>query len=108
MVELPVQVTPLLRYPFIGTFLTMAGRRWAGRIARMVSTEHFVSLELHGIVLLDDSDGLTGLVGHQPDVRIPWSEKFDIFCHVFDVLRRGGFRFVTCDELSQSSATHSP
>jgi hypothetical protein len=80
MVELPVQVTPWVRYPFIGTFLTLAGAAWAVRMARWVArSSRYVCLELHGIDLLDHTDGLGALVGHQPDVPIPWTDKRRIF-----------------------------
>ena len=102
LVELPIQVTPTIRFPFIGTFLTMAGARFAELLASATAKTGVVNLELHGIDLLDEHDGLQDLVGHQPDVRIPWRRKWDILERVVDVIRRHGLSFVTCEKLSES------
>ena len=73
LVELPVQVTRVARLPFIGTFVTNWGPAVATRLTRGCIGEPFVNLELHGIDVLDASDGLEALRPHQPDVRVPTS-----------------------------------
>ena len=98
MLELPVQVTRGPRLPFIGTTLTLAGPRRARWLTRMVVGEPMVNLELHGIDVLDESDGLSALAGHQPDVRVPVARKLDALSESLGVLRSAGYSFVRLDE----------
>jgi peptidoglycan/xylan/chitin deacetylase (PgdA/CDA1 family) len=93
--ELPVQVTRVLRLPFIGTSLTMAGPRAARELTRGVVGEPLVNLELHGIDVLDSGDGLTSLAKHQPDVNMPYKRKLEALAAVLQTLQDAGYRFVT-------------
>jgi peptidoglycan/xylan/chitin deacetylase (PgdA/CDA1 family) len=93
--ELPVQVTRVLRLPFIGTSLTMAGPRMARELARGVLGEPLVNLELHGIDVLEAKDGLAPLARHQLDAKIPVRRKLETFAAVLETLRDSGYRFVT-------------
>jgi hypothetical protein len=97
-IELPIQVTRGLRLPYIGTSLTLAGPRGAQWLTRMVVGEPLVNLELHGIDLLDTSDGLQALVAHQPDVRVPLDRKLLVLAEVVRTLRGAGYAFVRLDE----------
>ena len=101
LVELPIAVTRRMRLPVIGTALTVAGEGGARRLARGVVGRPLVSLELHGIDFLDDTDGLADLVGHQPDVRIPAADKQRRVSAAIDVLRDAGYRFVTLATAAQ-------
>jgi peptidoglycan/xylan/chitin deacetylase (PgdA/CDA1 family) len=102
LLELPVQVTPVARLPFIGWTLNLAGP-WRARIlARMCSKEPLVNLELHGIDVLDAGDGLSDLAPHQPDVAVPLARKLDVLGGVVDVLKRAGYAFVTLREAATS------
>jgi hypothetical protein len=103
--ELPVQVTRVLRLPFIGTSLTLAGPRAARELARGVVGEPLVNLELHGIDVLDEGDGLKELAPHQPDVKIPQKRKLEALSGVVATLRDAGYRFVTLAEAARSLAT---
>jgi peptidoglycan/xylan/chitin deacetylase (PgdA/CDA1 family) len=98
VVELPVQVTPGLRLPFIGTYVTLWGPAVGRRLARACIGEPVVTLELHGIDVLDASDGLEALRPHQPDVRVPRERKLEALRGAIDELRGGGYRFVTSSE----------
>lgn len=95
MIELPIQVTRGARLPFIGTALTMAGPWKASLLTRMCIGEPLVNLELHGIDVLDDRDGLEALLPHQPDVRLPVARKLESLHAVIDTLKRAGYTFVT-------------
>ncbi|MBK7582352.1 MAG: polysaccharide deacetylase family protein [Myxococcales bacterium] len=104
LVELPIQVTRGLRLPFIGTTLTLAGASRARLLTRMVIGEPLVNLELHGIDVLDSSDGLAALTRHQPDVRVPLRNKLDALGAVVESLKRAGYSFVRLDEAARAIA----
>jgi hypothetical protein len=55
-----------------------------------------VSLELHGMDVLDVTDGLEALRGHQPDVTVPRGRKEAALAAAFDELAAAGYSFVTC------------
>ncbi len=104
LVELPVQVTRGLRLPFIGTTVTCGipiappavwGPRAARRLARACAGEPLVNLELHGIDVLDASDGLHALGRYQPDVRVPVARKLDALRAAIEELQAAGHAFVT-------------
>jgi peptidoglycan/xylan/chitin deacetylase (PgdA/CDA1 family) len=98
LLELPIQVTPRLRLPFIGTSLTGLGPELARRLALSLVGQAFVNLELHGIDLLDEHDGLAELAPHQLDVRVPLATKWDVLSRVVRVFRGAGYSFVRLDE----------
>ena len=98
LLEIPVQVTRGLRLPFIGTSVTLAGPSYARWLAKMCVGEPLVNLELHGIDVLDEHDGLQALHEHQPDVRIPHPRKIEAILAACDELKRAGYEFVTMAE----------
>jgi hypothetical protein len=104
LLEIPVQVTRGLRLPFIGTSVTMAGPSKARWLAKMCVGEPLVNLELHGMDVLDVTDGLMGLKSHQPDVAIPWERKIESLMAVAEVLRSAGYAFVTMAEAAKALA----
>jgi peptidoglycan/xylan/chitin deacetylase (PgdA/CDA1 family) len=101
MLELPVQVTPKLRLQFIGTTVTMAGPTGAKKLAEMCVGEPLVNLELHGIDVLDERDGLEELAPHQLDVRIARERKLAAIRAVISVLRDNGYSFVTMRDAAE-------
>ncbi len=102
LVELPVAVLPIVRLPFIGTSLTMAGPTISGWLARLMARRRFIGLELHGIDLLDDRDeGLSDLVGHQPDIEIPHERKAKCVAAAIETLLAAG-----AEPLTSLSAAH--
>ena len=103
-VELPIQVTRGFRLPYIGTTLSLAGCRAARWLTHTVIGSPLVNLELHGIDLLDASDGLQALTSHQPDVRVPLEHKLTILTNVVRMLRQAGYAFVRIDEAAHTVA----
>lgn len=98
VLEIPVQVTRGPRLPFIGTSVTLAGPTRARWLAKACVGEPLVNLELHGIDVLDASDGLEALRPHQVDVRVPRERKIDSILAACDELRGAGYAFVTMRE----------
>jgi hypothetical protein len=104
-IELPIQVTPGLRLPFIGTSLTMAGPRGARVLARSLIGEPLINLELHGVDVLDENDGLHALAAHQRDLKVPVAKKLDTLTAVVGTLRDAGYSFVRLDQAARSFAS---
>jgi peptidoglycan/xylan/chitin deacetylase (PgdA/CDA1 family) len=98
VLEIPVQVTRGLRLPFIGTSVTLAGASGARLLAKMCVGEPLVNLELHGIDVLDATDGLEALRPHQVDVRVAAQKKIEAILSACEVLRDAGYTFVTMRE----------
>jgi hypothetical protein len=101
-VELPVQVTPGLRLPFIGTSVALLGERGARWLARACAGERFVNLELHAMDFLDAADGLEALVPHQPELRIPLARRIEALAAALDVLQAAGHAFVGMEEAARA------
>jgi peptidoglycan/xylan/chitin deacetylase (PgdA/CDA1 family) len=98
LLELPVQVTRGARLPFFGTSVTLGGPRMARLLARMCIGEPLVNLELHGIDVLDEHDGLQALAPHQHDVRVSTDRKLAALVAAVGELRAAGYEFVTLRE----------
>jgi len=104
LLELPIQVTRGPRLPFIGTSVTVAGPLVARQLAKAVSGEPLVNLELHGIDVLDTSDGLEELTPFQHDVRVPYRRKLEALTAAVETLRAEGHDFVRLDEAARAFA----
>jgi peptidoglycan-N-acetylglucosamine deacetylase len=102
LLELPIQVTPHMRLPFIGTTLALAGPKVGRRLARSCVGEPLVNLELHGIDVLDASDGLEMLAAHQPDVRVSRARKLHSLRAAIGELAQTGYTFVTLRGAAQA------
>jgi hypothetical protein len=103
LVELPIQVTPRLRLPVIGTSIALAGPDGARRLARACFGEPVVNVELHLLDFLDRGDGLEQLDG-QPELALPLSRRLDALAACFDALRRVGYAFVRLDDAARALA----
>lgn len=103
-VELPIQVTPTLRLPFIGSSVSLAGVRGARLLANGVAREPFVNLELHAMDFLDAADGLDALAPHVAELRVPLSRRVSALDAALDALVAARFAFVTLEEAARALA----
>lgn len=101
ILELPIGVTRYARLPFIGTSVMLAGPERVKYLTAQIAGRPLVNLELHGIDLLDHTDGLDALWHHQPDVRVPLARKLDTLRVVIEDLRQRGYAFVTLHTAAQ-------
>jgi hypothetical protein len=97
LAELPIQVTPRVRLPYIGTSLMLAGPDAARLLTRTLLREPFVNLELHGIDFLGAEDGLAALGAHQPDAKLSLERKLSSLAAALELLKRHDFSFVRLD-----------
>jgi peptidoglycan/xylan/chitin deacetylase (PgdA/CDA1 family) len=97
-VELPIQVTPGLRLPVIGTSVALAGAAGARWLARACAGEALVNLELHGMDFLDRSDGLEALAPYQPELRVPLGRRLEALGAFVEETARHGARLVRLEE----------
>ncbi len=104
IIELPIGVTRGARLPYIGTSVMAAGPTMVDALTAQIAGRSLVNLELHGIDLLDQSDGLEALSAHQRDVRIPLERKLATLTRVVTDLKARGYQFVTLHEAAQSFA----
>jgi len=102
VLELPIQVTPGARLPFIGTALVLAGADGARLLTRTVLSEAFVNLELHGIDFLGADDGLGELASHQPDAKLPLARKLAALTATVELLREKGSAFSLLTEAAEA------
>jgi peptidoglycan/xylan/chitin deacetylase (PgdA/CDA1 family) len=97
--ELPIQVTRGLRLPYIGTTVTLGGPDRARLLTKMCLGEPLVNLELHGIDVLDASDGLEALTPYaSTGVRVPVATKLAALHAAIETLRGAGYSFVRLRE----------
>jgi hypothetical protein len=99
--ELPIQVMPGTRLPYIGTSLVLAGADGARLMTRTLMLEPFVNLELHGFDFLGTDDELAELVPHQPDARLARQAKLGALTAAVELLRKMGFAFLRLDEAAR-------
>lgn len=88
VLELPMTVTPGVRFPFIGTFvatLPLPAVRAAWRACR---GDAFFNFELHAVDVLDATDGIPEkLVRQQRDLRVPSARKMERLAEIFRWLK---------------------
>ena len=102
ILELPIQVTPGARLPFIGTALVLAGADGARLLTRSLLGETFVNLELHGIDFLGADDGFGELASHQPDAKLPLTRKLAALTATVELLKEKGASFALLAEAADA------
>src|SRR5690606_32725563 len=76
LVELPVTVLPGVRVPWIGTLVTALPERLNALATLPLRRDPLVVLELHGVDLVDASDGIPpALLERRADMRLPAARK---------------------------------
>ncbi len=90
LIEIPMCLTPTLRFPVIGTSLHLLGKTGfdaaLGGLQKTYDT--ILNLEFHAIDFMDaDDTGVGDLVGLQPDLKVPWHQKRELYSYVFGRLR---------------------
>jgi peptidoglycan-N-acetylglucosamine deacetylase len=89
LLELPLAIDPLLRLPFFGTLVVSFPWSVVRAVYASVRRLPFLNLELHGVDLLDASDGISpALAAAQRDLRVPLRQKLDRLRQVFSWLAR--------------------
>jgi hypothetical protein len=85
LIELPVTVTPVIGFPFIGTSIAIAGEK-ATRLAynAIKRFRDFLNLEFHAIDLLDlKVDEIDPDLSCQVDLKISYQDKLSLFKELF-------------------------
>lgn len=86
--ELPVATLPVLRAPVIGTVVNGLPDGLAAWLSRAAFAGGHFNLELHGIDVLDDTDGApVELAAAQPGLRLPATEKVRRLSALFAALQ---------------------
>lgn len=99
--ELPIATAPVTRLPFIGTFAVAMPRAVVRATYRAMRGMSFFNFELHGIDLLDASDGVPeALARRQRDVRVSAAEKWSRLREVFSQLK-SDYEVVTLAEAAR-------
>jgi peptidoglycan/xylan/chitin deacetylase (PgdA/CDA1 family) len=104
VIELPIGVTRGARLPYIGTSIMAAGPSRVRLLTAQIAGRPLVNLELHGIDVLDETDGLEALRPHQLDVRIPAARKLQTLRAVIEDLAMRGYSFVTLRDAARAFA----
>jgi peptidoglycan/xylan/chitin deacetylase (PgdA/CDA1 family) len=104
LLEIPIGVTRGIRFPFIGTAITVLGRPAARLLAGGVIGDEYINLELHGIDAIDATDdrNLAALARKQADLRVSLAHKLDALGAVLDALRAAGYGFARLRDLADA------
>lgn len=89
--EIPMCVVPGVRFPIIGTSLHLLGARGFGALYPALRRAHpdLLNLEFHVIDFMDAADPDVGeLAEVQPDVRVEWEKKRQLYQSIVDIVRR--------------------
>jgi hypothetical protein len=99
--ELPVTTEPWTRLPLIGPTVTALPEPLFDVVYRGFRQRPFLNLELHGIDLMDASDGAGDVLPrHQPDLRIPASKKIERLRRLFARIA-GDYEIVTLASVAE-------
>jgi peptidoglycan/xylan/chitin deacetylase (PgdA/CDA1 family) len=87
VVELPMTVTPRVRFPFIGTFAATLPLPFIRAAYRACAKDAFFNFELHAVDVLDARDGIPPeIVRQQRDLNVPSAQKMERLRKVFQWL----------------------
>jgi peptidoglycan/xylan/chitin deacetylase (PgdA/CDA1 family) len=100
LLEVPMAVTPWLRFPVIATYLVMAPPWLRRRLMAAALRAPLANLELHGIDVADaEADGLPpALVARQHDLRVPLARKLAALDDALTQARTAGATFLPLGE----------
>jgi hypothetical protein len=88
VLELPMTVTPRVRFPFIGTFAATLPLPAIRSAYRSCWREALFNFELHAVDMLDAADGIPPeLVRQQRDLRVPSAQKLERLAEIFRWLK---------------------
>jgi peptidoglycan/xylan/chitin deacetylase (PgdA/CDA1 family) len=106
ILELPMAVTPVGRWPVIGTTLISVPDWIRRRLVAAALGQPFFNLELHGIDLCDAvADQIPpALVARQPDLRRPLAFKLAALDATLTQIAAAGARFQRLDEVALAQA----
>ena len=100
IVEYPMCVLPGIRFPVIGTSITMLGTAGVRFLKPFLTPLSFVNLEFHAVDLLDSSDAVGDRLPQvQSDLRVPYLSKRMLFQDVLEHCSKGA-QNRTLEELS--------
>lgn len=107
IIELPIAVTPGLRWPVIGTSIITAPEWLRRRLVAAALRQPFFNLELHGIDLADAAaDGIPApLIARQPDLRRPLAWKLAALEATLREAAEAGLSFRRLDEVASATAS---
>jgi len=90
--ELPITTTPVLRLPFLGSYLVLMKESWFPILYRMLrAASDCLVLEFHAMDFMDGvADGLDPALFKQPDVAVSWETKERLYRRVFETLKEQG------------------
>lgn len=101
LIELPVATVPVSRVPFIGTSIVALPKLAVASLYRALRFREFLNVELHGVDVLDETDGASiRLASLQRDLKIPSSAKVQRLSEVIDWIRQD-FEVVTLEEAAR-------
>ena len=108
VLELPMAVTPGVRFPLIGTFATTLPRPAVRTLYRACAGDSFFNFELHAVDVLDAEDGIPPeLVRQQRDLRVPAAQKLERLRTLFGWMK-SDYDVVTLRDAASELALQSP
>ena len=106
LLEIPMLVLPLLRFPIIGTSILLMGLAWFRRIYPLIrATTPILNLELHAIDLADPQEDALApeLREVQPDLAVSYADRQRILRGVIETLAKD-YRMVTLAGMAEELA----
>jgi peptidoglycan/xylan/chitin deacetylase (PgdA/CDA1 family) len=109
VLELPMAVTPGVRFPLIGTFATTLPRPAVRAAYRACGGDAFFNFELHAVDVLDAEDGIPPeLVRQQRDLRVSATTKLERLRTLFGWMKSDSDVVTLRDAASELAGAASP